>query len=207
MIDERLKPKKKIKEYDQLSILKNTQEKIPIGMAINYSNFGHILFFLLLLITPFLLKLIGINLFTFHKPLPKNRDIEFVLVNQPEEEPINKKTPLRADRNTKAGGIHDPNKPISPPQPVIPKSDGGAPMQAQKPQPQKVQQPPPTKPTKKVEQQTKQPVEQPAPKKPIAPKPDAKPNIPYTKSPNAVKIPIPPSNGLPNVSQKPSGPW
>ena len=81
MIDERLKPKKKIKEYDELSILKNTDEKIPIAAAINYSNFGHIVFFILLLITPFLLKLIGINLFTFQKPMPKNRDIEFVLVN------------------------------------------------------------------------------------------------------------------------------
>ncbi len=207
MIDERLKPKKKIKEYDQLSIVKNTEEKIPIGKAINYSNLGHIIFFILLLITPFLLKLIGINLFIFQKPLPKNRDIEFVLVNQPEEEPINKKTPLRADRNTKAGGIHDPNKPISPPQAVIPRSDGGTPAQAQKPQPQKVQQQPAAKPTPKVEQQqTPKTIQEPVAKKPIAPKPDAKPTIPYTKSPSAVKIPIPPANGLPNISQKPSGP-
>lgn len=206
MIDERLKPKKKIKEYDQLSILKNNDEKIPITAAINYSNFGHLVFFVLLLITPFLLKLIGINLFTFQKPIPKNRDIEFVLVSQPEEEPINKKTPLRSDRNTKAGGQHDPNKPISPPQPVIPKSDGGAPAQAQKPQPQKVQQPPAPKQPKKVEQQPKQTTEQPVTKKPIAPKPDAKPTIPYTKSQNAMKIPIPPANGLPNISQKPAGP-
>ena len=146
MIDERLKPKKKIKEYDQLSILKNNDEKIPITAAINYSNFGHLVFFVLLLITPFLLKLIGINLFTFQKPVPKNRDIEFVLVNQPEEEPINKKTPLKSDRNTKAGGQHDPNKPISPPQPVIPKSQGGTPSQAEKPQP-KPQSSASTKPT------------------------------------------------------------
>ena len=62
----------------------------------------------------FLLMLLGINLFMFKAPQTKTQDIEFVLVDK-EQMPINKNTRYRADRNSRAGGKHDPKKKVSMP--------------------------------------------------------------------------------------------
>ncbi len=66
----------------------------------------------------FALALLGINLDLLKKPQTPQRDIEFVLVNNPEAMPINKNTKNRADRNTRAGGKHDPTKPQVEPSPA-----------------------------------------------------------------------------------------
>ena len=79
-----------------------------------------------------ILAMMGITLTIFEKPKPKTNDIEFVLVDK-EETPINKKTPYRADINSRAGGHHDPTRKVSMPSPApgSPKQ----PTQASKPSP------------------------------------------------------------------------
>lgn len=79
-----------------------------------------------------ILAMMGITLTIFEKPKPKTNDIEFVLVDK-EETPINKKTPYRADINSRAGGHHDPTRKVSMPSPApgTPKQ----PTQASKPSP------------------------------------------------------------------------
>lgn len=79
-----------------------------------------------------ILTMMGITLTIFEKPKPKTNDIEFVLVDK-EETPINKKTPYRADINSRAGGHHDPTRKVSMPSPApgAPKQ----PTQASKPSP------------------------------------------------------------------------
>jgi len=66
----------------------------------------------------FILTLLGINLFLFEKPKPKMNDIEFVLVDTKEQPPLNKKTPYRADRNSRTGGKRDIKRPVSMPSPT-----------------------------------------------------------------------------------------
>ena len=61
------------------------------------------------------------------RPDLKTKDIEFVLVEK-EATPINKKTPYRADINSRAGGKHDPKKKVS-----MPSAPGS---KAQKPSPE-----------------------------------------------------------------------
>lgn len=63
-----------------------------------------------------LLIYLGFNLSLFKTPERPMRDIEFVLVDK-EDTPINKNTKYRADRNSRAGGVHDPKKAVSMPSP------------------------------------------------------------------------------------------
>lgn len=72
------------------------------------------------------LMLLGIDFSIFNPPKPKPKDIEFVLVDK-EATPINKKTPYRADINSRAGGHHDPKRKVSMPSPQ--------PAKTQKPKP------------------------------------------------------------------------
>lgn len=66
----------------------------------------------------FILALMGITLSIFDRPKPKMNDIEFVLVdNAKEQMPLNKKTPYRADRNSRTGGKRDMKKKVSMPSP------------------------------------------------------------------------------------------
>ena len=150
-----------------------------------------------------ILAMMGITLTIFEKPKPKTNDIEFVLVDK-EETPINKKTPYRADINSRAGGHHDPTRKVSMPSPApgAPKQ----PTQASKPSPkpaahqnplQKIvkqvthqaQTPVPAKkPTqtspapgpKKAEQaKPAPPTARPSLKPPTTPRPVAKPSSPF----------------------------
>ena len=134
------------------------------------------------------------------KPDLKTKDIEFVLVDH-EDTPINKKTPYRADINSRAGGHHDPTKKVSMPSPapspaVKPKASQGseAPKKAQKtvsqPKPsmldkvvKKVQTPPkqetPAAPKTKEIARPNPPTAKPSIKPPMTPKPVAKPTSPF----------------------------
>lgn len=104
------------------AIKKSSKEKFPLEKAMAISSAMHVFIALLIVLLPLLLFLLGINLSLFEKPKPKVKDIEFVLVNQPEEKPINPRTKYRAEKNTRAGGKHDPRKAVSAPEPVAPKS-------------------------------------------------------------------------------------
>lgn len=141
-----------------------------------------------------ILALMGITFSIFDKPKPKMSDIEFVLVDK-EDTPINKKTPYRADINSRAGGHHDPTRKVSMPSPAP-----GNPTKASqpaKPAPAKPtkQAPAVQKPTQNTAQTQSAPVKaeqaKPAPptarpsiKPPTTPKPVAKPT-------SAFKVPVP----------------
>ena len=175
----------------------------------------------------FILALIGISLPTFEKPQQKPKDIEFVLVNK-EGTPINKNTKFRADRNSRAGGIHDPKRPVSQPQAATqasrPQQAASAPVQ--KAPTKKVQQPAQNQPkqqkTAPKQQKKKQSLQMPwAPKKPTqaptpkgtttkaptaAPRPAIKPSAPKINKPNSsMNIPMP-KVAAPKVTGPTGGP-
>ena len=138
-----------------------------------------------------ILLFFGISLNVFERPKPKMKDIEFVLVEN-EDTPINKNTPYRSDRNSRAGGHHDPKKKVSMPSP--------APAAAQKPTPApqapaKTQQPAKSQqPAPKVQQPKPQPAKQPA--KQEAPKQVTKP-APKQEKPQQAPAPKAPQQAKP----------
>lgn len=147
----------------------------------------------LIYLISFILLLFGIKLSIFDRPKPKMKDIEFVLVEK-EGTPINKNTPYRSDINSRAGGHHDPTKPVSMPSPAPAASQKPSPApqppaKAKQPAPQKSQTQPKPQPVKKptIAEQIQQAV-QPKPEQP-----KAKPEPPApTKAPQAAK-PAPPT--------------
>ncbi len=135
----------------------------------------------------FILAALGIHLAIFERPKPKMNDIEFVLVEK-EAKPINPNTPYRSDRDSRAGGHHDPKKKVSMPSP--------APAKVQKPSPAPSPKPAAQKPAPQKQQPKKTVAKTPAPapvQKP-APKP-AKTETPVTKGPakSAPPKPAPPT--------------
>lgn len=132
-------------EHNAPLMLRNREKEVSLGKAILISTIAHpaVVAFLWLIFKLFLLILtfLGITLPIFDKPRQKMKDIEFVLVNRPEQTPINKKTKFRADRNTRAGGKHDPRKTISPPEPRSARSAPQKSSNASKPSPRRVSKP------------------------------------------------------------------
>jgi TonB family protein len=181
--------------YTTPAVLKD-DEDLSMQKAMVASTAVHITLPALIGLISLILALLGITFTLFEKPKPKVNDIEFVLVDK-EETPINKKTPYRADINSRAGGYHDPTKKVS-----MPSQPPGKPTQASQPaqQPakknpiqkmvQQVQQPKPAQ--KTAQQQVQQAVQKPqqakpAPptarpslKPPTTPKPAVKPSSPFT---------------------------
>lgn len=194
--------------YELPAVIRHEKEDEKFEKALIASLILHPALVVVILLTSLILRFLGINFDLFKKPDIKPKDIEFVLVDK-EGTPIDKNTKNRADKNSRAGGIHDPNRPVSLPQPAAPKADkkpAAAPQQqapAKKPsapQQQKVQQP-----QKTVQQPAQKPApkaEQPAPKAP-APKPTPAPSAPkVTQNPtSSFKIPVPKSSALPQVAQ------
>ena len=136
----------------------------------------------------FILAALGIHLAIFERPKPKMNDIEFVLVEK-EAKPINPNTPYRSDRDSQAGGHHDPTRKVSMPSP--------APAQAQKPSPAPSPKPAAQKPAPQKQQQPKKTVAKtpaPAPVQKPAPKP-AQTQAPVSKGPakSAPPKPAPPT--------------
>ncbi len=124
----------------------------------------------------FLLMLLGLINPLAKRPDLKMKDIEFVLVEK-EAPPINKKTPYRADRDSRAGGKHDPTKKVS-----LPTTPGN---QAKKPSaPAKAQKAAKAQPAQKPQQAAAQPTQQPT-KQP----PSAKPSIRPAMTPKTVERP------------------
>ena len=91
--------------YVTPAVLKN-DEDISLKKSILISALLHPTAIGIWALTLLILAMMGISLTIFEKPKPKTNDIEFVLVDK-EETPINKKTPYRADINSRAGGHHD----------------------------------------------------------------------------------------------------
>lgn len=182
------------KQKEKISaVLRDDNKEISFEKALAISTAAHPLsiflswFFIKLLIL--ILAFLGITLPMFMKPEPKMRDIEFVIVNNPEQDPINKNTNLRADRNTRAGGKHDPTKKIAEPEPVVAPSK---PQQASPP-PRPTPAPTPPKP-------------QTAPKVPPRPAPQMTPSPPKVQAPTPFSVPVPVVKDQPRVSTPYGGP-
>lgn len=153
----------------------------------------------------YLALLLGIHNPLAQRPEWKTKDIEFVLT-QNEAEPINKNTKYRSDKNSRAGGIHDPNRKVSMPSP----SPAPAMKPAQKPSPA------PQAPQKKtIQKQTPKPVQQqPAPKVAQKPAPQAPKAVSRPSKPTApVQRPVlkpstsTPKPQMPKLAKAPSSPF
>ena len=198
---------------------KNTDE-LPLGICVFISALLHPTVAGLAWLALFILAIFGVTFAVFEKPEQPPKDIEFVLVNK-EAEPINKNTPYRADRNSRAGGIHDPKRPVSMPTPAASPAPKQQAAQQPKAQPKKTAPKQPQQTQKKV--QKKQPQQQntwapkPTPKQTVtksepkaqteAPKPALKPSAPKAtqKPKGSFNIPTP-KVAAPKLAGPPSGP-
>ena len=205
--------KAKTSRYEIPAVIRKDKEEISFEKALIIALIIHPLVVLVLMLSSLIFALLGIEL--FKKPDMKPKDIEFVLVEK-EAPPIDKNTKNRADKDSQAGGKHDPKRAVSLPQSAAPKAPAKKPTPpakkpaVQKPQqkPQPKQQPvakPQPKPQPKVEQ-VQQPTPKPVPKAP-APRPQPKPvaPTPTPKLPSDFNIPIPKS-AIPQIAQPTTAP-
>jgi len=146
------------KKYVEPAVLKNNEE-LSLKKSIVISAILHPTVLGLIWLIVFILALLGITFTIFEKPKPKLNDIEFVLVDK-EDTPINKKTPYRADINSRAGGHHDPTRKVS-----MPSAPSGPKSVQQPSKPAKSQQPVKQNPLQKIVKQATQQAQAPAPKK------------------------------------------
>ena len=210
------KPRKK-SIYEVPAVVRKDKEEVSFEKALTIAVLLHPAVILILLLSSFILKLLGIDFSLFNKPDLKPKDIEFVLVEK-EAPPIDKNTRNRSDKNSQAGGKHDPKRKVSLPQQEAPKTP------AKKPTPPKAQKPatpqkpvakpqpkpqPAQKPVVKPQQTVQKPVPTPKPQapKPQAPKPMVTPSVPKptTKPTSEFNIPIPKS-AIPQIAQPTTAP-
>lgn len=197
----------------------NDKNELPLKTCVFISALLHPTVVGLAWLAVFVLALFGVTFAIFDKPQQPPKDIEFVLVNK-EAEPINKNTPYRSDRNSRAGGINDPNRPVSMPTPAAspaPKQQQATPQPKAQPKKAAPQQP---KQTPKTEQ--KQPAKMPWDNKPTpkptvsksetiapseAPKPAIKPTTPKAvqKPQGSFNVPMPKTTA-PKLAGPASGP-
>lgn len=189
--------------YEVPRVFDKQEEGLTLKKSIFLSILLHPTSVLLAWVLVFILALLGINFDRLEKPEPKMRDIEFVLVNNPEAPPIDKNTKNRADRNTRAGGKHDPKKPQAEPSPAPGKQSAPAKKQPVKKQQtpvkkQSIQQPQKTlqqQASPKVQPKAQQPAPQHVTPKPVPPAPKLAPQVsspkvvPEPKS--AMQVPVP----------------
>ena len=164
----------------------------------------HPLFVLVLWLGFVVAMLLGIHNPLVNKPEWKTKDIEFVLT-QNEAEPINKNTKYRSDKNSRAGGIHDPNRKVSMPSPSP--APAAKPVQKQSPAPQPVQKKVAQKPAMKpIQKPVSKPVAKPAPQ---APKAVNRPSKPMAPSQRPVLKPSTstPKPQMPKLAKAPSSPF
>ena len=194
----------------------NERDGIGPFKGISLSIVFHLLFMLVMITFQ-----IFTNLVLPHLPKPDlpTRDIEFKLVQAESKPPINKKTAIRSDRDSQAGGKHDPTRPISEPKPSqkaskpVAKQTPAAAPKAPKQEPKTVQ--------KQQPKQTPQPkvVQAPTPAKPApvkaptAAKPSVKPaGVPAPTAPKIAtapkspfSVPVAPTNAPTGSTYKPAG--
>lgn len=197
-------------DYQVPAVFRDNPKGLTLKKSIILSTILHPTVVGLAWLLIFILTLLGIKVTLFDKPEPKPKDIEFVLVNK-EATPINKNTKFRADKNSRAGGKHDPTRKVSMPQPAAPKAPQKQ-AQASSPAPKtpvKKQAPRQQTQMPKVRQQAKPQPSAPAPKafdffaprptpKPAAPRPTARPKSDFA-------IPVPKS-AIPKVAAPSGGP-
>ena len=190
--------------YHIPAVFKHNPKEMSLKKSVVISTALHPLAVFLVWFIILVASFLGISFTIFKKPEAKPKDIEFVLVDK-EQTPINKNTRYRADKNSRAGGKHDPKRKVS-----MPKSGGGAPAvkqkttpkstpkastQTQKPQ-KVVQQPKTPSATKTQGESSPARVQAPTP----APRPGITPTRPQvTEKPKSnFVIPVPKTN-IPNI--------
>ena len=197
--------------YTTPAVIRDNKDYISFKKAFVLSTLLHPAVVCLIWLITIALMLLGIDLFMLNKPKPKMNDIEFVLVER-EATPINKKTPYRSDKNSRAGGKHDPKRKVSMPSPQ--------PAKTQKPkQAAPAAKKAPAKPVKKAVAAPKAPQVKPKKVSPqlaksnAAPKP-APPSVKPTARPVAAPkvtttpksnftVPVPPSANKGSLSTGP----
>ncbi|MBQ4123292.1 TonB C-terminal domain-containing protein [bacterium] len=191
--------------YEIPAVIREEKEDISFYKAFIISFLLHPLIVIFVILVSLILRYLGLHFDLFKKPDLKPKDIEFVLVEK-EAPPINKNTKNRSDKNSQAGGKHDPTRKESLPQPAAKKAENKTAtpnVPAKKPATPKPQvQKPQQKPQQQIAPKQEQKVTQtPAPKAP-APKPTPAPAAPkVTQKPNSTfNIPVPKSS-IPQVAQ------
>ncbi|MBQ8886766.1 MAG: TonB family protein [Candidatus Gastranaerophilales bacterium] len=210
--DDNIKSQKTKKKsiYELPAVARKDKEEISFEKALIIAFILHPLVVVIFFLSCLIMTYFGFDL--FKKPEMKPKDIEFVLVEK-EAPPIDKNTKNRSDKNSQAGGKHDPKRKVSLPQQEAPKAP------AKKPTPPKAQKPAVQKPAVKP-QSKPQPVQKPTPKpqqpvvqKPApapklqAPKPTVTPTVakPTAKPLSDFNIPIPKS-AIPQIAQPTTAP-
>lgn len=188
--------------YKIPAVFQHNKKEMSLTKSIMLSTAIHPLAVFLVWLFIFIAGLLGITFVVFNKPEAKTKDIEFVLVDK-EQTPINKNTRYRSDKNSRAGGKHDPSRKVS-----MPKAGGGSSQvkqpKVQKQTPKAVQTP--KKPAPSKSQTTnKQVSKQPAPAQTKAPTPAPRPGI----RPSAPKVaqqpksdfvfPVPKATSIPKI--------
>ena len=190
---------RKYKEYQLPAPIRHSEDGISLRKAFIISAILHPAVLGGAALTIFILSLLGINLKMLQKPNVPMKDIEFVLVDN-EQAPIDKNTRFRADRNSRAGGKHDPNRLVSMPSPdpkTLPKPrNGGSAPKANVQKPDK--KPAAAQQVLTKKDLTKKILEGSAP----APKP--KQNVPETPTPIAPRPAVKPA--APKTTTKPTSP-
>ena len=193
---------------EQLELEYDDKKPLPSMFAPDKNNFWQYFAYAAVLHVVFLgtvyvaMEYLGIKFPMLTRPEWKSKDIEFILTEN-EAPPINKNTKYRSDKNSRAGGIHDPNRKVSMPS----SSPSPAPKQAPK-QAQSAAQP---KTAQKPLQTPKQ-----APRQKAAPKPQtqvaqgiSKPSKPAAPTQKPVLKPsaATPKPQMPKLVSAPSSPF
>ncbi len=201
--------------YTTPAVIRDEKNYISFKKAFLLSTILHPAVVFLVWFVAIILMLLGINLFTVDRPKAKMNDIEFVLVDR-EATPINKKTPYRADINSRAGGKHDPTRKVSMPSPQPAKTQkkkaSATPMKS--PVKKAVSNPTPA-PKKAVSKSTPAKANPQPAKKAVSPKP-APPSVKPSPKPTAAprvtttpktsfNVPVPPSANKGSLSTGPVG--
>lgn len=199
--DDNIKEKTASSEYELPAVIRKEKEEDKFEKALFISLILHPAVIIVILLTSLILKFLGIDFSLLKKPDLKPKDIEFVLVEK-EAPPIDKNTKNRADKNSRAGGKHDPKRPVSLPQASAPKSADKKPAAPKTSQPKKAEQPK-QKQQQSVKPQVQKPVVQPQQPK-VQPK--VQPQVQQQSPAPAPKAPVPRPTPAPAAPKAPSKP-
>ena len=183
----------------------DTKDEVSFAKSLIISLILHPLCVFLIWLTILALTLLGLVIPRADRPDWKKKDLEFVIVTN-EAEPIDKNTKYRSDRNSRAGGKHDPTKRVSEPSPAPSPAQSPSPAPAPAPK-QPVQKPAPA--PKAVQKPVQKPVQQaPQVQKPI-PKPAPQPAKPTAPVQRPVYKPTtePPRPAMPKLATAPKSPF
>lgn len=208
-INEILEDEQNEDSYTTPAVIRDNKNYISFKKAVVMSTILHPAVVCVIALIAFGLMLLGIDLFMLKPPKPKINDLEFVLVEK-QAPPINKKTPYRADINSRAGGKHDPKRKVSMPSPKPAKTQKpkqAAPAaKAQK----KVTKPAAPKATQPQKKSSPQPAKTNVAPKPAPPsvkptaKPVAAPKVTTTPKTNFT-VPVPQNANTGSLSTGPVG--